>query len=153
MTNWKGRWIYGRDDAPFLMGMALRGFQTRAAQGRAPGGGEPGVGRLLCRRPVADQARPAARRRGPVAGGGVLPTVAGVILLAAYTRYLREIDELQRAIQLRALALGFGGGFLGICGYVTFQPLGAPQVDPVSLLVVMPVLYAIGILVGSGRYR
>jgi hypothetical protein len=82
-----------------------------------------------------------------------LPTVAGAVLLAAYTRYLREIDELQRAIQLRAMALGFGGGFLGICGYVTFQPLGAPPVDPVTLLVIMPVLYAIGILVGNGRYR
>lgn len=98
-------------------------------------------------------------KHGLLPGGAVpwlvaaLPTVAGVILLAAYRRYLREIDELQRAIQVRALAFGFGGGFLGICGYVTFQPLGAPQVDPVSLLVVMPVLYAIGILVGSGRYR
>jgi hypothetical protein len=51
------------------------------------------------------------------------------------------------------MALGFGGGFLGICGYVTFQPLGAPPVGPVTLLVIMPVLYAIGILVGNGRYR
>ena len=82
-----------------------------------------------------------------------LPTIAGGVLLAAYIRYLREIDELQRAIQLRAMALGFGGGFLAICGYVTFQPLGAPRVDPVSLLAVMPVLYAIAVVAGSGRYR
>jgi hypothetical protein len=83
----------------------------------------------------------------------LLPTVGGVVLLTAYTRYLREIDELQRAIQLQAMALGFGGGFLAICAYVTFVPLGAPQVDPLSLLAVMPVLYAIGMLVGRGRYR
>ena len=98
-------------------------------------------------------------RYGVLPGGAVpwlvaaVPTLAGGVLLAAYTRYLREIDELQRAIQLQAMALGFGGGFLSICGYVTFQPLGAPQVDPVSLLAVMPILYAIAILVGSGRYR
>jgi len=82
-----------------------------------------------------------------------LPSVAGVMLLAAFTRYLREIDELQRTIQLQAIALGFGGGFLAICGYVTFEPLGAPAVDPVGVLAIMPVLYAIGILIGWGRYR
>lgn len=98
-------------------------------------------------------------RHGLLPGGAVpwlvaaLPTVAGVVLVAAYTRYLREIDELQRAIQLRAMALGFGGGFLGICSYVTFQPLGGPQVDPVDLLVIMPVVYAIGVVVETGRYR
>ena len=95
----------------------------------------------------------------PLPGGAIpwlvamLPAVAGAGLLVAYTRYLRDIDELQRAIQLQAMALGFGGGFLAICSYVTFLPLGAPEVDPVSLLAVMPVLYAIGTLMGSGRYR
>lgn len=98
-------------------------------------------------------------RHGLLPGGVVpwlvaaLPTVAGVVLVAAYTRYLREIDELQRAIQLRAMALGFGGGFLGICSYVTFQALGGPQMDPVDLLAIMPVVYAIGIIVDSWRYR
>jgi len=82
-----------------------------------------------------------------------LPTVAGIGLLAAYARYLREIDELERAIQLGAMAFGFGGGFLAICAYVTFQPLGAPQVDPLSLMAVMPVFYAVAMLVGIGRYR
>jgi hypothetical protein len=82
-----------------------------------------------------------------------VPTLAGAALLVAYTRYLREIDELQRAIQLQAMAFGFGGGFLAICGYVTFQPLGAPEVDSYSLLAVMPIFYAIATLVGSGRYR
>jgi hypothetical protein len=98
-------------------------------------------------------------RDGPWSDGAVvwlvatLPTAAGLGLLIVFTRYLREIDELQRSIQLQAMALGFGGGFLAICGYVTFQPLGAPQIDPVSLLAVMPILYAVGILLGSGRYR
>lgn len=82
-----------------------------------------------------------------------LPTAAGVGLLAAYTRYLRQIDELERAIQVQALALGFGGGFLAICGYVTFQLLGAPRVDPVSLLALMPIFYAVAIVLGRRRYR
>jgi hypothetical protein len=45
-----------------------------------------------------------------------MPTAAGAVLLAAFTRYLREIDELQRSIQLQALAFGFGGGFRGFAG-------------------------------------
>ena len=98
-------------------------------------------------------------RYGGLPGGAIpwlvatLPTVAGIVLLGAYTRYLREIDELQRAIQLQAMALGFGGGFLAICAYVTFVPLGAPSVDPLSLLSVMPALYAVGILIGRRQYR
>ena len=84
---------------------------------------------------------------------GALPSVAGAMLVAAFTRYLREVDELQRTIQLQALALGFGGGFLAICGYATFEQLGAPAVDPGTMLAIMPVLYAIGTLIGWRRYR
>ncbi|HEX6322404.1 MAG TPA: hypothetical protein VFZ36_01660 [Vicinamibacterales bacterium] len=94
-----------------------------------------------------------------VPGGAVswliaaLPAVAGALLLAAYTRYLRDVDELQRAIQLQALAIGFGGGFLAICAYVTFEALGAPAADSFTLLAVMPVLYAAAMLAAAGRYR
>lgn len=81
------------------------------------------------------------------------PTVAGAGLLIVYMRYLRSIDELQRAIHLEALALGFGGGFLAICAYMTFEPLGAPAADPLQLLAAMPVLYAIALIAGAARYR
>lgn len=82
-----------------------------------------------------------------------LPTMAGIGLLAVYVRYLRRIDELQRAIHLEAMAIGFGGGFLAICAYITFEPLGAPATNPLDLLAVMPMIYALALLVGSGRYR
>ena len=81
------------------------------------------------------------------------PTVAGAGLLIVYMRYLRSIDELQRAIHLEALALGFGGGFLAICAYMTFEPLGAPAADPLQLLAAMPVLYAVALIAGAARYR
>ena len=83
----------------------------------------------------------------------VLPAVAGAALLLMYSRYLRAIDEMQRAIQLQAMALGFGGGFLAICAYSTLQPLGAPAADSLTLLAIMPILYAVAMLAGSGRYR
>ena len=81
------------------------------------------------------------------------PTVAGAGLLIVYVRYLRSIDELQRAIHLEAMAIGFGGGFLAICAYVTFEPLGAPAANPLDLLSAMPVLYAVALIAGTARYR
>ena len=81
------------------------------------------------------------------------PSVAGVGLLLVYMRYLRAIDELQRVIHLEALAFGFGGGFLAICAYMTFEPLGAPAADPLQLLAAMPVLYAVALIAGTARYR
>jgi hypothetical protein len=82
-----------------------------------------------------------------------VPSVAAVFVLVAYSRYLRQTDELQRLIQLQALALGFGGGFFAICGYSLFEELGAPATEGVDIVVVMPVLYTIGVLVGTWRYR
>lgn len=82
-----------------------------------------------------------------------LPTVAGFVLLSSFTRYLHEIDELQRSIQLQAMALGFGGGYLAICAWATFEQVGAPHVDPLSLLAIMPILYAVGTVAGHLRYR
>jgi len=82
-----------------------------------------------------------------------VPTLAGAGLLVVYVRYLRSIDELQRTIHLEALAIGFGGGFLAICAYMTFEPLGAPAADPLDLLAAMPVLYAVALIAGTARYR
>lgn len=82
-----------------------------------------------------------------------VPSVAAVWLLVGYTRYLRAIDEMQRLIQLQAMGWGFGGGFFAICGYQLLVPLGAPVVDVATLATLMPVLFAIGVLVGSWRYR
>lgn len=82
-----------------------------------------------------------------------VPSVAAVGILVGYTRYLRHLDELKRLIQLQAMGWGFGGGFFVICGYLLFVPLGAPEVHTGTLAAIMPVLFAIGTLVGSWRYR
>lgn len=82
-----------------------------------------------------------------------LPSVAAVWMLVVYTRYLREMDELERLIQLQAMGWGFGGGFFAICGYLLFEPLGAPAVEGARLAAIMPVLFAIGLLAGRWRYR
>lgn len=82
-----------------------------------------------------------------------VPSVAAVWILVGYTRYLQQLDELKRLIQLQAMAWAFGGGFFVICGYLLFVPLGAPEVDAATVAAIMPILFAIGALVGWWRYR
>ncbi|MGH7570668.1 MAG: hypothetical protein ACREMK_02355 [Gemmatimonadota bacterium] len=82
-----------------------------------------------------------------------LPSAIAVLVLIAYARFLREADELQRMIQLKALALGFGGGFFAIAGLSLFERLGVHWLDMGDSLVVMPVLYSIGVVLGQWRYR
>jgi hypothetical protein len=82
-----------------------------------------------------------------------LPTVAGAFVILAYARFLREADELQRTVQLRALALGFGGGWFVMTGYRIFERLGAPPADGADFTLALAVCYSIGILLGWRRYR
>lgn len=82
-----------------------------------------------------------------------VPTLLGLGVIFTYRRYLREADELQRVIQTEALALGFGVGWLVICGYPLFERLGAPAADISDYLVAMVIAYSIGSVVGRRRYR
>jgi hypothetical protein len=82
-----------------------------------------------------------------------LPSVVGIFVLVAYGRFLREADELQRLIHLEALALGFAGGWIAICGYRIFERLGAPTADIADATIALAIFYAIGIVRGSRRYR
>ena len=82
-----------------------------------------------------------------------LPSVVGIFVLVAYARFLREADELQRVIHLQALALGFGGGWVAVCGYRIFERVGAPTADIADATLALAVFYAIGIVRGTWRYR
>jgi hypothetical protein len=104
------------------------------------------AGSLLIKREVL----PVGAVRWTVAA---LPCVAAVLVLAAYARFLREADELQRLIQLEALALGFGGAFFAVMGYQLFERLGALTLDAGDLGIVMALLYSLGGLLGWRRYR
>ena len=81
------------------------------------------------------------------------PSLAAIGVLVGYTRYLRAIDELQRLIQLQALAWGFGGGFFAICGYLPFVLLGAPALDAATATTVLAVVFSMATLAGAWRYR
>ena len=50
-------------------------------------------------------------------------------MVLTYIRFVRDADELQKSIQLHALAFGFGATWLAMTGYGLFEELGAPVVN------------------------
>jgi hypothetical protein len=70
-----------------------------------------------------------------------------------FARYLREADELQRRIQLNALALGFGVTFFWIATYGGLIEAGAPRLE--QNLHMAPGLgaYGLALLYGKWQYR
>lgn len=82
-----------------------------------------------------------------------VPTLAAAVAVLAFVRFVRQADELQRLIQLRALALGFGAVWLALSGYPLFEELGAPPLDAGDYTLVMAVAYMLGIFVGWQRHR
>lgn len=83
----------------------------------------------------------------------MLPTVVGVVMVLAYVRYLRDTDELQRQIQLYALAVGFGATWLAIAGYPLLERAGAPAADVSDYSLVMAVSFVLGLLATRRRFR
>lgn len=67
---------------------------------------------------------------------------------------LRHLDELQRKIQLEALAIAFIGTAVLGAGYGFLQSAGLPQIDWGTFIwPAMVGLWAIGYAVASRRYR
>ena len=89
----------------------------------------------------------------PPALYAVIPTILGVVMMLAYWKFLREADELQRKIQLEALAIGFGAGVVG--GYTVHLLSRAGVLSSVEFSEVaafMMIVYAIASLIGERRY-
>lgn len=81
-----------------------------------------------------------------------MPIAVGLGAMLAYGRYLRQADELQRRIQLQALALGFGVAFFFGFGYRLLEKVGAPIADISDVSIVMTFFYFVGLWIGRRRY-
>ena len=83
----------------------------------------------------------------------LVPTLLGVMTVIAYVEFLREAEELQRKIQLDALALGFGVGLVAAVSWELLKELGVVEGDPSDVLFFMVLAYGLGIWLGVRRYR
>jgi len=81
-------------------------------------------------------------------------TGLGFAMIVAFMRYLKESVELQRKIQLDALAISMGIGLVGSFTYSLLVTAGFIVDSEVSdIILLMSVTYMIGITVGQVRYR
>jgi len=83
----------------------------------------------------------------------VLPVIPLCFALLAFLRFFRRMDELQRRIQLEALAFSFGGTMLIAATYTFLEAAGAPRLPLISVAPVMSVLWAIGAAFAIRRYQ
>lgn len=83
----------------------------------------------------------------------LVPTALAVWVVLDYGRFLRQADELQRLVQLRALAFCLGITWIGMAGYPLLEKLGAPASSPADYVVVMAVAYSFGSLWAWRQFR
>ena len=93
---------------------------------------------------------PGAVWRIPVA---LLPVVPAIVLIMVFVRQLRGMDELQRSIQLEALAIGFGGTAVLTFGYGFLQGVGFPLLNWTFVFPLMIGLWGIGVAIAGRRYQ
>jgi hypothetical protein len=96
-------------------------------------------------------------RHGVVAGDAaaavaLLPMLAGVGVCWAVLRQLRRMDELQRRLQLEALALAFAGTALITFSYGFLENIGFPCVSMFAVWPLMGTLWIAGLLFCRRRY-
>ncbi|ONG56169.1 hypothetical protein BKE38_06590 [Pseudoroseomonas deserti] len=88
--------------------------------------------------------------RGAVVLMPMLPVVAmGWVVL----RQLRRIDELQRRIQLEALAFAFAGTAVLSLGHGFLELVGLPRLSMFAVWPVMAILWIVGLRLATRRYR
>ena len=84
----------------------------------------------------------------------VINAIIGIGMIVVFMQFLKELDELQRKIQLDSLALSMGIGLVGSFSYsllVTAKFIIDAEISDIILLMILT--YVVGIIVGQVRYR
>lgn len=94
---------------------------------------------------------------GETAGEGaqillsLAPMLPAIFLCVVIIRMIRRMDEMQRKLQVEALALAFAGTALLTFGYGFLEGVGLPRLSMFAVWPVMAGLWAVGVLVGRFR--
>jgi len=81
------------------------------------------------------------------------PMVPGVGVCWAVLRQLGRMDEMQRRLQLEALAIAFAGTALVTFSYGFLENAGFPKLSMFAVWPLMAALWLAGTVVGALRYR
>jgi hypothetical protein len=86
--------------------------------------------------------------------GFVINCLIGVGMIFAFKRFVSKADELERKIQLEALALSVGVTLVFFSSYSILQiSFEIADLSPSYLIVAMSLGYAIGLIMGRKRFR
>ena len=84
----------------------------------------------------------------------IINAAIGIGTIVTFIRFLGDQDELQRKIQLDALALAMGVGLVGSFTYSLLATAKFIMEEEVSdIIILTTVTYMVGIIVGQVRYR
>jgi hypothetical protein len=83
----------------------------------------------------------------------VLPVLPALWIPLAVVRLFREVDELQKQIQLEGLAFGFAAAAVLTFTYGFLQNAGLPDVSWIWVWPVMAVCWLVGLTAAKRRYR
>ena len=83
----------------------------------------------------------------------LLPMLPAAAMCWAVVRQLRRSDELQRRMQLEALGLAFAGTALITFSYGFLELVGWPKLSMFAVWPLMAMLWIIGGVLASRRYR
>ena len=87
-------------------------------------------------------------------GAIALNAALGVGMIVFFISYLRSMDELQRKIQLEALAFAMGCGLVGSFTYSLLVTAGFIAESEISdIILLMTLTYMAAIITGKVRYR
>lgn len=84
----------------------------------------------------------------------ILHGAIGIWMLLAFKRFLRQLDEMERKIQLDALALAVGVSIIGFSLYSILDLADLlPDLKAAYLVVLLALTYMLGIIFGRLSYR
>jgi hypothetical protein len=90
----------------------------------------------------------------PTLIGFVVHTGIGLGMFFAYRRFLRELDEMERKIQLDALAGSVGVTIVSFSAYSILEKAGyLPDLKPSYLIALIGFTYMAGIIFGRVKYQ
>ncbi len=84
----------------------------------------------------------------------VLTPILGIVgCVWTIIRHLRRLDEMQRRIQLEALAISFAGSAFGSLAWGFAESAGAPHLPTFLIWPIMASLWVVGGFISHRRYR
>ncbi|MCL1059430.1 hypothetical protein L2729_15770 [Shewanella gelidimarina] len=81
-------------------------------------------------------------------------SIIGIAMLLSYKRFLIQLDEMERKVQLGALALAVGVAIISFSSYSILETATAvPPLQTSYLIALMALAYMVGIIKGRLAYR